>query len=205
MSRKYDPPPEHYFSQQPVARSRPKEITIQARGLSLPVQTDRGVFSHGELDRGTKLLAETMELPPGAEVLDWGAGYGALGLIAATLCPDCRVTMVELNERAAALASGNAGALGLDNVEVIAGAAPEALRERDFDIIVSNPPLRAGKQAVEAILEYAARHLRDAGELWLVIPTSKGAKTVMQRMAKLFPQTETKTISGGYRILWAKR
>jgi 16S rRNA (guanine1207-N2)-methyltransferase len=200
-----DPTPEHYFTPRPQVSSRPGEITVAARGLTLCLQTDRGVFSPSGLDRGTRLLAEKMQLRPGTELLDWGAGYGPLGLIAASLCPTCRVTLVELNERAAQLAEANAHSLGLDNVEVITGPAPEALGARQFDAIISNPPLRVGKPAVAAVIEYAARHLQPGGELWLVIPTNKGAKTYFQQMAKLFPHAETKAISGGYRILWAAR
>jgi 16S rRNA (guanine1207-N2)-methyltransferase len=205
MSRESEEQQEHYFSPQPQVASRPREIMVTARGLTLKLQTDRGVFAQGGLDRGSKLLAQTMALPPGASVLDWGAGYGPLGLIAAATCPECHVTLVEINERAAALAAENAQALGLRNVEVIAGAAPEALGGREFQAIISNPPLRAGKGAVEAIIEYAAGHLRPGGELWLVIPTSKGAKTFLRQMAGRFAQAETKAISGGYRILWARQ
>ncbi len=205
MHDRPDPPAQHYFSRQPQVASHPREIAIRVRGLLLHLQSDRGVFSHGGLDKGTKLLAETMEVPPGAEVLDWGAGYGPLGLVAASISPTSRVTLVELNERAAELAAANARTLGLANVEVITGPAPEALGERDFDAIISNPPLRAGRQAVEAVIAYAAQHLRPGGELWLVIPTNKGAKTFLQHMTQLFPRTATKAISGGYRVLWAAR
>ncbi len=200
-----DAAPDHYFSSRPQSASRPREITVEVRGLTLRLQTDRGVFSHGGLDAGTRLLAEKMELRPGADVLDWGAGYGPLGLVAASLCPTCRVTLVELNERAAQLAEANARALRLANVEVVTGAAPEALGERAFDAIISNPPLRAGRAAVSAVIEYAADHLRPGGELWLVIPTNKGAKTFLRQMAELFARTDTRAISGGYRILWAAR
>jgi 16S rRNA (guanine1207-N2)-methyltransferase len=205
MSDQLETPQEHYFSAQPQAASRPREIVIAARGLSLKLQTDRGVFAHGGLDKGTKLLAEKMEMRPGTDVLDWGAGYGPLGLIAATVCPDCRVTMVEINERAAALAEQNTESLGLKSAVVICGEAPDALDGRDFDTIVSNPPFSAGKGAVEAIIHYAVEHLRPGGELWLVIPTNKGAKSFMKQLNTLFPRTETKAISAGYRILWAAK
>ncbi|MEN6643575.1 MAG: methyltransferase [Armatimonadia bacterium] len=198
-------PTEHYFTEKPKAPSAPRQVTMQVRGLTLTLWTDRGVFSHGELDRGTKLLAQTMELPPGAEVLDWGAGYGILGFVAALTCPTCRVTLVEVNERAAALAERNRAGLGLANVEVITGAAPEALGERQFDVIISNPPFAAGRTAVEGLIDDAGRRLRPGGEIWLVIPTNKGAKTFQRFMAQKFAETDTRTITGGYRILWGRK
>jgi len=128
-----------------------------------------------------------------------------LGLLAAQMCPAGTVVLVEINERAAALAQENARRLGLSNVQVIVGEAPQALEERDFDIIMSNPPLRAGKEAVLAIIEYAAKHLRPGGELWLVIPTNKGAKRYLCYLQERFAHATTKAISGGYRVLWAKQ
>ncbi len=196
---------QHYYARQPVAASQPREMPISVRGRQLRLLVDRGVFSARGLDRGTKLLAETMELPPRAEILDWGAGYGVLGLLAAQMCPAGTVVLVEINERAAALAQQNAHRLGLPNVQVIVGEAPQALGGRDFDVIVSNPPLRAGKEAVLAIVEYAAKHLRPGGELWLVIPTNKGAKRYFRYLQERFGQAATKAISGGYRVLWAKQ
>lgn len=178
---------------------------MQVRGLTLTLWTDRGVFSHAGLDRGTKLLASTMELPPDADILDWGAGYGVLGFVAALTCPTCRVTLVEVNERAATLAERNRAELGLPNVDVIAGAAPEALGGRQFDVIISNPPFAAGRAAVEGLIEDASRRLRPGGEIWLVIPTNKGAKTFLRCMTDRFAETDTRAISGGYRILWARK
>lgn len=196
---------QHYYARHPVVASQPREMSVFVRGRHLRLLVDRGVFSARGLDRGTKLLAETMELPPRAEILDWGAGYGVLGLLAAQMCPAGTVVLVEINERAAALAQENTRRLGLSNVQVIVGEAPQALEERDFDIIISNPPLRAGKEAVLAIIEYAAAHLRPGGELWLVIPTNKGAKRYLCYLQERFAQATTKAISGGYRVLWAKQ
>lgn len=198
-------PTEHYFTEQPQARSAPHQVKMRVRGLVLTLWTDRGVFSHEKLDRGTKILAQTLELPPNAQVLDWGAGYGILGFVAALTCPTCHVTLVEINERAAALAERNRAELKLDNVEVITGAAPEALGDSQFDVIISNPPFAAGRPAVEALIDDASRRLRPGGEIWLVIPTNKGAKTFQRFLAGKFAETDTRAITGGYRILWARQ
>lgn len=197
--------PQHYFSAQPDVASAPREIRVSLRGHTLTLLTDRGIFSYGEVDRGTRLLAQQMQIPSGAEVLDWGAGYGVLGIIAALLCPSCQVTMVEVNERAAQLAHQNAELAGAANVTVIAGEAPEALGSSRFDVIISNPPFRAGRQAVEAFIVDAAHRLTAGGQLWLVVPTNKGAKTFFKMMADLFAEVDTIAISGGYRVLWGQK
>lgn len=197
--------PDHYFSPHPQGPSSPRLIQVTVRGLALQLWTDRGVFSYGELDRGSRLLAETMRLPESGDVLDWGAGYGALGLVAARLYPACRVALVEVNERAAALATRNLALNGAGNAEVIVGEAPAALGDRRFDAVVSNPPLHLGKAAVEQVIAEAARRLRPAGTLWLVVPTRKGARGFLESMQQQFAEAGTATISGGFRILYARQ
>ena len=196
---------QHYFVAEPASRSDPTQVRVSLRGLTLELWTDRGVFSHGGVDRGSRLLAERMELKPGARVLDWGAGYGLLGIVAAALCPDCAVTLVEVNQRAAALAERNTKQQGLPRARVICGQAPAALGEERFDVIISNPPLRAGRAAVEALIADAEQRLTPGGELWLVVPTNKGAKRFLSHMVRLFSEARTVAISGGYRVLWAKK
>lgn len=197
--------PQHYFSPEPATASREQRVRVEVRGLVLDLWTDAGIFSAGHVDRGSLLLAKELQLRPGMRVLDWGAGYGFLGLVAARLCPECQVTLVEINQRAAALAERNARELRLPNVRVTAGAAPEVLRDERYEAIVSNPPLRAGRQAVEALIADAATRLTPGGELWLVIPTNKGAKRYLEYMAERFAATRTVSITGGFRVLWAQR
>jgi 16S rRNA (guanine1207-N2)-methyltransferase len=200
-----EPQQQHYFTPQPETASAPRQITVTVRGMKLTLWTDRGVFSHGSLDRGSKVLAETMQLPEQGEILDWGAGYGVLGIVAARLCPQCRVTLVEINERAAELAQLNLELAQVANASVITGEAPGVLGDFQFDAIISNPPLHVGKAAVMLVITEARRRLRPGGELWLVVPTKKGAKGYMEKMAALFEYADTVTISGGFRILRARQ
>lgn len=197
-------PPQHYFSEQPTVPSAPRTAKVSVRGLDLEFVTDAGVFSHGAIDRGSKVLVAEVQVRPGARVLDWGAGYGFLGITLALLYPQGRVTMVEINQRAAALTEQNVARYQLRNTEVICGPAPEAIGEQRFDVVVSNPPLHVGRAAVEAVIRDAAQRLTPGGELWVVIPTAKGAKRYLALMDELFAQTRTVSISGGFRVLWAR-
>jgi 16S rRNA (guanine1207-N2)-methyltransferase len=197
--------PDHYFSAETEAASRERRIRVAVRGLAFELWTDAGMFSPGHVDRGSLILAKELQLRAGARVLDWGAGYGFLGIVAARLWPDCQVTMVEVNQRAAALAERNVRELRLDNVRVISGPAPEALGDEAYDIVISNPPLRAGRAAVEGLISDTAQRLTPGGELWLVVPTSKGAKRFLAFMAERLAETRTVDITGGYRVLWGRK
>lgn len=191
---------QHYFSRQPQAASEPVELAATVRGVRLSLLSDRGVFSHGQVDRGTRVLAETMQLPPHGEVLDLGCGYGVLGLVVAKLSPEVHITLVDVNERAVALAEENLRRNNITNAEVICGDAPAALGERKFDTIVCNPPIRAGRAQVLRLIEDAARRLRGGGALWLVVRTDKGAKTLAQEILGWFAQGEMIARQGGYRV-----
>ena len=81
----------HYFVEEPDAPSQPREISAEVRGKRLSFVTDRGVFSYGHVDAGSRLLAEQMQLPEDGDLLDWGCAWGLIGVVAATLRPELRV------------------------------------------------------------------------------------------------------------------
>lgn len=197
--------PEHYFVREPVVPSEPREIQARVRGMLLCLKTDRGVFSHGRVDAGTRLLAETLQLLAGARVLDLGCGYGVLGIVAAKMCPNCKVTMVDVNARACALARENAARNDAGSVEIICGDVREVLKGRQFDVIVTNPPCRSGREVVLSLFEWAAGALTEEGALWAVIQTKKGARRYVRDLQAWFGEVETVRMWGGYRVIRARR
>lgn len=196
---------EQYFTAQPSAASAPGQVRWRLPDLEVSFWTDRGVFSKGKVDRGTDLLARVMQLPERGDILDLGAGYGPLGIVAALRYPQARVTLVEINERAAALAERNLALNGVSNAEVLVGDAPEVLGERQFDAVITNPPLRAGKASVRRLLADARRRLRPGGSLWLVARTKQGAKTLARDLEELFTRVEEVELGSGYRVYRGER
>ncbi len=190
----------HYFTAQPQARSQPVQFTISARGVELTLTSDQGVFSHGRLDDGTLRLLKKMELPETGDFLDLGCGYGIIGLVAAKLRPEARITMVDINERATKLAVANAQTNGITNVKVITGDAPQVLGERQFDVILCNPPIRIGKSKLYELIADATKRLRPGGVLWMVIHTRQGAKSHLREVAPMFSECHTVSRKWGYRI-----
>jgi 16S rRNA (guanine1207-N2)-methyltransferase len=118
--------------------------------------TDSGVFSHRRIDVGTRLLIDSMILPTEGAFLDLGCGYGPIGIVASRLRPGLRVWMTDINARAVALTEENAARNRAGIVKALQGSLYEPVKELEFDVIVSNPPISAGmRKVVMPLLEYS--------------------------------------------------
>lgn len=196
---------EHYFTPQPGAASRPKKITDTLRGVDFTFATDAAVFSKDKVDKGTRLLIEQLPLPAAGDVLDLGCGYGPVGLAAAACSPHVHVLLVDVNERAVRLAAANAHRNGLTNVTVRAGDGFAAVGAERFELIASNPPIRAGKGVIYPWVEQAYEHLLPGGQLLLVARTNQGAKSLARKVADVFGRCDEAAKGAGYRVLRASR
>ncbi|MDR5677037.1 MAG: methyltransferase [Armatimonadota bacterium] len=190
----------HYFSPAPQVPSRPRVVELEFGGRRFQFLTDRGVFSYRGVDRGTRLLLEALEVGPEDEVLDLGCGYGVVGIVAASLAVRGRAVLVDINPRAVQLARENARRCGVLNVEVLQGDLYEPVAGRTFDVIATNPPIRAGRAVVRAMVEGAPAHLKPGGSFYLVARTAQGAKTLGRLVAEVFGEAEEVERGGGYRV-----
>lgn len=197
---------EHYYSKTPQTASDRRTFAAELRGHRFRLTSDAGVFSRDGVDYGSRVLIERMELAPDANVLDLGCGYGPIGLAAARLAPRGHVTMVDINERAVSLARDNAAANGIGNVTAMQSDLYEALAGRRFDVILSNPPIRAGKVVVHRILTEAKDHLNPGGSLWIVIQNKQGAPSAKAKLQEVFGDDRVEEIvkDKGYRIYRAE-
>src|SRR2546428_2909821 len=197
---------EQYFARRPASRRRPSEIRVSVRGHPFTFLTDAGVFSRGELDRGTELLLEAIEVGPCELILDLGCGYGVIGIVAARLSDGGDVILTDVNERAIRLARENLAANRIANAEARLGNLYEPVAEMAFDHIVSNPPIRAGRDVVDRIISDAPSHLLDGGSLWLVARTRQGAESLPKTITRaLCPATAVHRGSRFQTLLSAKQ
>ncbi|MDU4695985.1 MAG: class I SAM-dependent methyltransferase [Paenibacillus sp.] len=191
---------DHYYTSQPAAAHDRKTWEALLRGQTFRLVSDAGVFAKGGVDFGSRTLIEAMDIPEGAEVLDVGCGYGPIGLTAAKLAGRGHVWMIDVNSRAVELAKENAAANGVNNVSIVESDLFSALGDRSFDVVLTNPPIRAGKATVHAIFEGAYERLRAGGSLWVVIQKKQGAPSAKEKLESLFSKVEEVTKDKGYRI-----
>lgn len=193
----------HYYSKNPEIGHDRKWMEEMLRGDIYKFVTDAGVFSKNGIDYGSRLLIETMQIPKQANVLDVGCGYGPIGLSAARMASEGHVVMVDINERAVLLAQENAAINQIYNVTILQSNGFDAIEGRLFDVIVTNPPIRAGKQVVHQWFEQASKHLKDQGSLWIVIQKKQGAPSAAAKLETLFTKVKEVRKDKGYRIIQA--
>lgn len=147
--------------------------------------TDNGVFSKDGLDFGSRLLLESIPLEEvGGKVLDMGCGYGVFGIVLNKVI-SCEVDMVDVNLRAIHLASINSKENRCIGVNVFESNCYLNVNSK-YSSIVTNPPIRAGKQIVYDIVMNARNYLEKDGHLFLVIRKEQGAKSLIVDLEKLY-------------------
>lgn len=190
---------DHYYSASPSSEHRYQTAEWTYRGHALRFTTDAGVFSKGEVDSGTALLLRSLPDDMAGRVLDLGCGWGPVGIAVGKAWPACEIVMCDVNERALELSRLNAKANGVaaaalasDGLENVTGT---------FDYIITNPPIRAGKQVIYRMFADSARRLRPGGQLYLVIRRQQGAESALKYLKTIFDQADAVEKSGGFWVI----
>lgn len=194
---------EHYYTARPETAHDEAVFTATLRGMAFKFVTDSAVFSRERVDFGSALLIEAMQIEQSDTVLDLGCGYGPIGMTAAKLAQQGQVYMVDVNERAAALARRNLAENGVTNAEVRTGDGLDPVQGLTFDKVLTNPPIRAGKQTIYRMIEDAHAALRPGGSIYVVIQTKQGAPSMKKKLAELFSDVEDVERQAGYHVFRA--
>lgn len=195
----------HYYDENPEVESKEALFTYSYDNHDLELVTDAGVFSKGKIDFGSDLLVKTFlkTYPPGPtkNIIDVGCGYGPIGLMIAKVSPHHEVTMVDVNQRALNLSRKNKKRNRIENVEVKESDGLSQVEDNTYDFVLTNPPIRAGKEVVHRILEDAYVKLKLDGELFVVIQKKQGMPSAKKKMQDTFDNVEVLEKSKGYYIL----
>ncbi|CMU68152.1 TPA: class I SAM-dependent methyltransferase [Streptococcus pneumoniae] len=187
-----------YYAENPDAAHDIHELRVELLGQKMTFLTDAGVFSKKIVDFGSQLLLKCLEVNQGETVLDVGCGYGPLGLSLAKAY-GVQATMVDINTRALDLARRNAEKNNA-KATIFQSNIYEQV-EGHFDHVISNPPIRAGKQVVHEIIEKSKDFLETSGDLTIVIQKKQGAPSAKSKMEGVFGNCEILKKDKGYYIL----
>lgn len=187
-----------YYAENPDAAHDIHELRVDLLGEKMTFLTDAGVFSKKMVDFGSQLLLKCLEVNQGETVLDVGCGYGPLGLSLAKAY-GVQATMVDINNRALDLARQNAERNKVE-ATIFQSNIYEQVEDK-FDHVISNPPIRAGKQVVHEIIEKSKEFLEIGGDLTIVIQKKQGAPSAKSKMEDVFGNCEIVKKDKGYYIL----
>ena len=194
----------HYYINDDKLESKPRLISFTMDGKTISLMSDNGVFSKNELDQGTEILIRSLlPLDLYGDILDLGCGIGTIGLTLAYLLPHVNLICVDVNTRALALAQENAKRLQISNRVRCLQSDVYSGVEGQFNYIVSNPPIRAGKKVTYAMYEGALEHLIDGGSLIIVIRRAQGALSAKAYLESIFSNVRILEKKKGFYVIQA--
>lgn len=168
----------HYFENDQNVKHHRMLHDVKIKEQNYQFWTDHGVFSGKGLDFGTRSLLETIPVAKmTGDILDFGCGYGPIGIFLARNT-DANIDMIDINERSVQLAIDNAKQNKV-TPHIWTSDQYQNIHKK-YDYIITNPPIRVGKEILYQILINARKYLKMGGSLWFVIHKDQGAKSVMR-------------------------
>lgn len=195
---------EQYFTKNPTTKEEIFQFKWNALGNEFDFTTSNSVFSKTAVDFGTMVMLKVFyDIEQGfcGTILDLGCGYGPVGVILSKVMDNVKITMVDINERAVKFAKINSEVNKIDNKVKIYQSDIVSSVDDSFDRVLTNPPIRAGKQTVYSFFNGAYDKLNNGGCLYVVIQKKQGANSAIDKLRLLFGNCETVYKKSGYFIL----
>lgn len=193
-----------YFDNDKNIKSERKIIKFNFDNKVFSIYSDNGVFSKDRFDYGTRVLLNSVDIDKlSGNVLDLGCGLGVVGIILGTFNNGINIDMVDINERAIDLAKNN---LVLNNVKANVFVSDIYSNiDNKYDFIITNPPIRAGKNVIRGFLLGSYDYLKDNGILYFVMRKDHGVKSMIKELSVKFNTSIVNKDKGFYVVLCTKK
>jgi 16S rRNA (guanine1207-N2)-methyltransferase len=218
------PPSSHYFSKKPTSDIKLKKIFESIGTHTLTLNTSSGVFSPGEIDKGTLLLIQNLILP-GDKILnekpsflEIGGGYGPISIwlhkeldskaFFSGNKNNAKIFVSEINERALWLLRKNLKHNDCNDIIILKGNFLDQIKDLQsqnirFQAIYTNPPLKVGHETMLELFHAAMNLLSPTGFIQYVHKKKLGAEAFLEKLKKLKPSWNYNIMKkrGGYHII----
>ena len=193
---------EHYFTNNENLKSELRTISYEINNVPFLFTSDNGVFSKDKIDFGSlnlvKVLLKNYD-KKNINALDVGCGYGFIGCVIGKINGG-NVDMVDVNNRALHLSKMNQKENDIANLNIFNSYIYDNVMKK-YDVVITNPPIRAGKGVYLTIINTAFNHLNVDGELWFVMRNNHGVKTVIKDLSKKYNTSVLKKDAGYYVVM----
>ena len=198
----------HYFIAENHKESDYFSFTENVEGKNFTFNSCNDVFSKNCVDYGTKVLIKTIIKNSSkftGSILDVGCGYGALSIVLEKYLNNSKFTLIDVNSTAVELANKNKVTNKSLNIEQIFISDLYSNVNSTFDHIISNPPIKTGKQVLIDLITQGYELLNKNGSMTLVIKKNYGADSAKKLMESIFGNAEVLERDKGYYILYSKK
>lgn len=194
-----------YFVFDPNQKDDFKKIKIKIKEHELILETNSGIFSKDHLDIGTKVLLENINLDiEPKNIIDLGCGYGVISIYLKKIFPKSNVFSCDVNQKAIIQTQKNA-ILNRVSIDVRLSNFFEKFDNIKYDLVISNPPIRIGKEKLFNLYQEIDIKLNEGGYIYLVIGQKQGAKSHIKELTNIFDILEIVKSKGFYVIKGRKK
>ena len=174
-----------YFDNDKSIKSEKRKIKFYFKNREYNLMSDNGVFSKDRFDYGTRVLLENIDIDNlSGSVLDLGCGIGVVGIILGTINKNINIDMVDINDRAIEITKDNLLLNNINNNIFISDVYSNI--DKKYDYIITNPPIRAGKEVIRRFLLGSYEYLNDTGTLYFVMRKDHGVKSMIKELESIF-------------------
>ncbi|ASM50539.1 release factor glutamine methyltransferase [Pseudoalteromonas espejiana DSM 9414] len=166
-------------------------ITGQREFWSLPLEVNATTLIPRPDTETLVEQALAMAVPESAKVLDLGTGTGAIALALGSEMPNWQITAVDRVADAVALASRNQQRLAIHNVQVKQSNWFSALKNQQFNLIVTNPPY----------IEHDDKHLNEGDVRFEPLSALVAEEAGMADIKQIITQSRDYLLSSGYLLI----
>lgn len=192
-----------YFDNDSNIKHNKRIIEFYFNDKKYNLYSDNGVFSKDKFDYGTRLLLDSIDIEKiSGNVLDLGCGIGVVGIILGTINKNINIDMIDINDRALSLVRDN---LTLNKVKAnVFSSDVYSNVNKKYDYIITNPPIRAGKEVVRKFLLGGYDYLNDNGILYFVMRKDHGVKSMIKELENKYNVTIVNKDKGFYIVSLTK-
>lgn len=177
-------------------------ISTRIKDVDMVFETAPSIFSPNSIDNGTLAMLSVIDFLPYDKVLDLGCGYGVVGILAGKLIGEEKVIMCDVSEQAIEYANINLHINNVPNIRIRLSDGYENIEEKDFTLILSNPPYHADFSVPKHFIEVGFKKLVMGGKLIMV---TKRLDWYKNKLTSIFGGVEVHEINGYYVFVAEKR
>uniref|UniRef100_UPI003F4C2A5F class I SAM-dependent methyltransferase n=1 Tax=Brachyspira catarrhinii TaxID=2528966 RepID=UPI003F4C2A5F len=176
------------------------EITI--KNIDLKFNSSDKLFSPRNIDIGTLSMIDEVNFENESKILDLGCGYGFVGILAAKIIGGDKVVMCDIDPEAVEMSKHNAILNNVENINIIQSDGLKNIIDKDFSMILSNPPYHTDFSVAKHFIESGFYKLALNGKFIMV---TKRLDWYKNKLSSVFGGVKVKEKNGYYIFISEKR